>query len=82
MSCKFCEAMKTNKQVEKISRSWATDSELKEYGKYMTEYSVAIVKRSWYQRKGKRSAGRTIEYRNNGLGFALNYCPECGRRLE
>ena len=57
--CKFCEAMKGNRQCEEISRSWATDDELEQQGKYMTEYSVAIVKRSWYQKKGKKSAGRT-----------------------
>ena len=81
MTCKFCEAMQANRQVEEISRSWSTEDELKQYGKYMVDYSVAIVKRSWYRKKGKRSAFRTIEYRYRGLGFALNYCPECGKKV-
>ena len=80
--CKFCEAMKTNRQVEEISRSWTTDKEIKQYGKYMVEYTVAIVKRSWYQKIGKRRSGRSVEFRYRGIGFELNYCPECGQILN
>lgn len=82
MACKFCEAMETNRHVEEISRSWTTDAELKRYGRFMVEYSVAIVKRSWYRKMGKKKAGRTVEFRYRGLGFELNYCPECGARIE
>jgi hypothetical protein len=74
--------MKANRQIEEISRSWATDDELKKYGKYITEYSVAIVKRSYYQKKGKLKSARGVEFRYRGLGFALNYCPECGKCLN
>ena len=80
--CKFCESMECNKEVEGTARRWATDAELLEYGKWMTEYSVAIVKRSWYQKRGKKSADRTIQFRNKGLGYKLKYCPECGKRLS
>ena len=80
--CKFCEAMKANRQVEEISRSWATESERKQYGKYMVEYTVAIVKRSWYKKVGKKHSGRTVEYRYRGLGFKLNFCPECGADMR
>ncbi len=79
--CKFCEAMKSNEQCYEISQGWATEKELQEYGKYEIEYSVAIVKRSWYRKRGKKHACRTVEFRNRGLGFELNYCPECGRKL-
>lgn len=82
MPCKFCEAMKTNRQVEEISRSWTTDDELKQYGKYMVEYTVAIVKRSYYKKRGKRNSSRTVEFRYRGLGFDLNYCPECGADMR
>ena len=81
-NCKFCEAMKANRQIEEISRSWATDDVLKKYGKYITEYSVAIVKRSYYQKKGKRKSARGVEFRYRGLGFDLNYCPECGADMK
>lgn len=81
-TCKFCEAMKVNRQVEKISESWQTDEERKKYGRYITEYSVAIVKRSYYQKIGKRKSGRNVQFRYRGLGYELNYCPECGRKLE
>lgn len=80
--CKFCEAMKVNRQVEERSRYWMTDSERKQYGKYMIEYTVAIVKRTWYTKMGKRCSGRNVEYRYRGLGFKLNFCPECGRKMN
>ena len=76
--CKFCEAMKANRQVEEITRSWATER----YGKYMIEYTVAIVKRSYFQKLGKRRSGRSVEFRYRGLGFELNYCPECGANMR
>ena len=81
-NCKFCEAMKANRQAEKIVRSWATDAELERYGKYIIEYCVAIVKRSYYKKLGKRKSGRNVEFRYRGLGFNLNYCPECGKCLN
>ncbi len=81
-ACKFCEAMKTNRQIEHISNSWMTDSERKQYGKYIIEYTVAIVKRSWHKKMGKKNSYRTVEYRYRGLGFKLNFCPECGRKLR
>lgn len=78
MTCKFCEAMKVNRQCDKIDKS---PDELT-YGKYMSEYTVAIVKHHWYSKMGKRTAGRTVDYRHMGLGYKLNYCPECGARME
>ena len=79
--CKFCEAMKGYKQAEGITRQWNADAE-KQHGKYMTVYSVAIVKHSWYRKLGKKHAGRVTDYRYRGLGYALNYCPECGKSLK
>ena len=81
-ACKFCEAMKVNRQIEEFNRLQTTDEESKHYGKYMVEYTVAIVKRSWYQKIGKRRSGRSVEFRYRGLGFELNYCPECGQILN
>lgn len=78
MTCKFCEAMKVNRQCDKIDQS---PNELT-YGKYMSEYTVAIVKRHWYSKKGKRTASRTVDYRHMGLGYKLNYCPECGADMR
>ena len=80
--CKFCEAMKVNRQIEEANRSWATNEEIKRYGKHMIEYTVAIVKRSYYRKTGKKKSGRTLEFRYRGLGFELNYCPECGKCLN
>ena len=80
--CRFCSAMEQHLEVEAIAKSWTTEKEKSQFGEYMTEYTVAIVKRSWYKKNGKRSSSRTTDYRNRGLGYALNYCPECGRRLN
>lgn len=82
MACRFCEAMESNRKVYKISSEWLTDAERNQYGKYMIEYTVAIVKRTWYKKKGKATAGRTTQYRYRGIGFDLNYCPECGRKVK
>lgn len=51
--CKFCEVMKVNRQIEEVDRLRTTDEKSKYYGKYMVEYTVAIVKRSWFQNSGK-----------------------------
>ena len=80
--CEFCKTLAEMKDCHKIAQGWATDADLAEYGKWMQELTVAVVERNWYQKKGKRSAGRTVHYRNKGLGFALKYCPECGRELR
>ena len=80
--CRFCSAMEQHREVEAITKSWTTEKEKSQFGEYMTEYSVAIVKHSWYKKNGKRSGGRTTDYRYRGLGYALNYCPECGKRME
>lgn len=79
--CKFCEAMKGYKQAEEITRQWNADAE-KQLGKYMMVYSVAIVKHSWYRKLGKSHTGRSTDYRYRGLGYTLNYCPECGKSLK
>ena len=26
--------------------------------------------------------GRSVDYNTRGIGFALNYCPECGKKLD
>ena len=74
--CEFCEAYKSYKNIN------AFKNEHKEwYGEpLMQEIKVAIVVRTW--RKGnKKMAGRTTDYRYRGCGYALNFCPECGRKL-
>ena len=65
-ACKFCKALAEDKA---ISFSWLE-----------REWTVALVRRSWVP-GNKRHAGRTTDYRNRGIGYKLNYCPECGRKL-
>lgn len=76
--CKFCEALTSWVNVNDFYADEKPDPEL---GTYCHEYTVALVIRSWYQKRGKRHAGRTVDYRYRGLGFKLNYCPECGKSL-
>lgn len=80
--CKFCEAMKVKRQIDKFTNEHQSPEDLKKYGKHKTEYTVAIITRSWYSKNGKRHAGRITDYRHMGLGYKLNYCPECGRELK
>ena len=54
---------------------WERRKKLKE------EYTVALVSHTWSVSRGKRSASRTVDFRNKGLGYKLNYCPECGKEL-
>jgi len=80
--CKFFDQIASIKDCHKIASGWATDAERAEYVKYMQELTVAIVDRTWYQKRGKKRAGRTVHFRNQGIGYALNFCPECGRSLK
>lgn len=69
--CKFCDSLRTWKQVKSM------DKDTKE------EYKVAIVIRSWKPKvRSKRHASRITDYRNRGIGYELNYCPECGVQLR
>lgn len=77
MSCKFCEALETWKYCNKtFNKTRPKEERLKE------EYTVALVSHTWSASKGKRNASRTVDYRNKGLGYKLNYCPECGKELR
>ena len=74
--CKFCESLAEHKKIENF---WL-DRKGKEPFKY--EYTVALVIKEWLPSKGKRRAGRTVDYRYQRLGYKLNYCPECGTKLK
>ena len=64
--CKFCY------EYEFYKKYCDTDKTIKH------DYTVAIVRRSWVNSK-RNCRGRTVVFRNKGLGFKLNYCPECGK---
>ena len=70
--CKFCEAMESHRRADTILKKHDPDMEHR--------YSVAIVSRIF--RKGSKGArGSSTDYRYRGCGYALNFCPECGRKL-
>ena len=73
--CAFCESLETKKEIhQQINKN-------REGPKYLTEYSVALVERSWYKGMSKRNSGRTTDYRYRGCGYKLNFCPECGKKV-
>ena len=74
--CKFCESYESWMRVEEF------DEEDERLGKRKREISVAMVIRSWYEKRGKRNSGSITDYRYRGCGYKLNYCPECGRKLN
>ena len=73
--CPFCESLKMRKQIHRRS------NKNREGPKYLAEYTVAIVERNWFEDMPKRNAGRTTAYRNRGIGYPLNYCPSCGKKV-
>ena len=79
MSCRFCEAHERNKRVVDFKNS---HKEYYDGEEWYQELTVALVVHDWTKRQGKRTAARTTDYRYRGLGYKLNYCPECGKNLE
>ena len=76
--CKFCEAYESWHNIHEFDNQKRPKDERTKY-----EYNVALVIRSWIPKyKSKNRAGRMVDYRNKGIGFKLNYCPECGKRLK
>lgn len=76
--CEFCESLQSYRNIREF-----LDKERKQehQEKIYEEYKVALVIRSWA--KGKKStAGRVTDYRYRGCGYNLNYCPECGAKME
>lgn len=77
--CEFCDALWLYKFSDReLNKLHVADGEPRMFH----EYTVAIVRRSWTKARGKRHAGRSTDYRHLGLGFKLNYCPECGKALR
>lgn len=76
--CEFCSSYKTYNQIYAFRKNHP-----EYYGneRLYHEITVAMVVRSWLKGR-KRTAGRTTDYRYRGCGYKLNYCPECGRRLN
>lgn len=72
--CQFCESLQRYKDIRTFNNVYFKP-------RIYEEYNVALVVRSW-TKGNKRTAGRTTDYRYRGIGFKLNFCPECGRRLK
>ena len=77
MSCRFCESYELNKRVGQFKQTNDMYDE-----QWNQELTVALVIHDWTKRQGKKNAARTTDYRYRGLGYKLNYCPECGKKLK
>ena len=77
--CEFCDKLELLDFIDDIIK---TERKTNKAPKLYSERTVAIVIRKWTKEKGKRHAGRTTDYRHLGLGYKLNFCPECGRKLK
>lgn len=75
--CHFCEAYEAHSRAQQFRRNHPEWYEAKKY----FEITVAMVVKSWLPGK-KRNCGRITDYRYQGCGYALNYCPECGKLLK
>lgn len=75
--CEFCEDYTSKKISYKVVRKMQLKQKVEPIKR---EFTVAIVELTWI--KSKKNAGRTTDYRHLGLGYKLNFCPECGRKLK
>lgn len=80
--CKFCEKLTDLKLCDKWSNKSRTEEDKERLGRRKSDYSVAIIHWHWWEKRKKWSGGRTTVFRRQGVGFKLNYCPECGRDLR
>ena len=76
--CAFCRSL----EAHRIGVAIANKTNHSDGPPLLEEYTVAIVARSWIKGQSKRGAGRSTDYRYQGLGYKLNYCPECGKKIE
>lgn len=66
--CSFCESLELHKHIEKHSDEGITN-----------RHRAALLILTSYKR---REGGRSVDYISNGEGCPLNYCPECGKKLN
>ena len=77
--CEFCSHLAVKDFIVEMNKA-----DEKVFGKprLYHEYSVAFVDRFWRKGEGKRNAQVKTEFRWRDLGYRLNYCPECGRKIS
>lgn len=73
MTCTFCKYLTEMHAFDRI----------RENGNPMLhhDYHALILQRSWNDMTGTAHAG-TMTHKPKAVGFDLNYCPECGRKLN
>ena len=79
MNCQFCESFELWKSIEKRNKKEKAEKSLT----WRFEITTALVIHSWIKEiRTKRHASRVTDFRNQGLGFKLRFCPECGKKLR
>ena len=63
------------------ARTAKKPEENEKYGTLKTCYSVAILRARWWSKAGKKRAEKQTDFRRGGLGYKLNFCPECGKKI-
>ena len=73
MSCDFCKYLADMQSFDRI----------REHGnpRLHHDYHVLILQRAWNDYTGTHHAG-TMVHRPKAVGFEINYCPECGRKIN
>lgn len=75
--CELCDNLNLMKKYARKDNKGQNEENKLKYA-----YNVALVKHMWTKRNGKRNASRSTDYRNRGIVYQLNYCPECGQKLK
>ena len=67
--CSFCKKYGLYTRLDRMSKNKVI----------MNEYTVAMIQSTYCN---GRESGRTFLFKKDGSGFPLNFCPECGKKLE
>ena len=78
--CAFCERVKAKYEYVAEENAKNKSSKIK-HKKRHCECTVALITHYWAH-GNKRNASRITDYRHMGKGYALNFCPVCGRKLK
>lgn len=76
--CEFCVSMVAHQNARRVLTR--IDESVGEEPMH-EQYKAALVILT-YKKGHKKEAARTVDFKKNGKGFDLFYCPECGRPLH
>lgn len=81
IDCRFCAELHSYKAINDFKNDNPEYYDRNE--KVLQDYHVALIVRSWTKSGGKRNARTKEDHkRGSNIGYKLNYCPECGKKIE